>query len=519
MAKKEKKAAAREKDSASSEIAKKFKQHPGIYIGSVIILILVVVTFVGGDFLSGGRRYVKKGGSDLTFGYYDKVPISWVVGNTLYQYYERVFNSFRAQGYDPNDRWINYYVWKQAYEGAVTHTAILQILKRSGYEVSEKTVNKKVLQLPQFQDNGRFSIVLYNRMPESTRLTLWRQQQEEIEMGMFFDDFFTLLVPASESKFIANMSSPQRSFDFSFFNVDDYPDSEYLSYANENSKLFNSIQLSKITISGSEREAKKILASINDGTTTFEDAAKAQSKDNYADRGGDMGPRYCYEIDGEIPNADDREMVYGLKKGELSEVITVNDGWVFFRAENELTQANFDDSSVMDKVRDYVKNRERGRMENWAIDKAKEFITDSKESGYVNAARWRNLSINNFGPIPLNYGDVSLFTALDESLKVTGITDQEVDGLSKNENFWKTTFSTPLNTPTEPLVQGSKVYVFFPTEEIDTEESAKEEIATNYSTQLLQNIANQSLQRYFINNEKMKSNFDETYFSVFRSNE
>jgi len=518
MAKKEKTAPVKEKDSSSSEIAKKFKQHPGIYIGSVIILVLVVVTFVGGDFLSGGRRYVRKS-SDLTFGYYDKVPISWVVGNTLYQYYERVFNSFRAQGYDPNDRFVNYYVWKQAFEGAVMQTAIMQILKRSGYELSEKAVNKKVLQLPQFQDNGRFSLALYNRMTDSARLALWRQQQEEMETNMFFDDIFHLLVPGSEAKFIANMSSPQRSFDFSFFNVDDYPDSEYLSFAKENSKLFNSIQLSKITISSSEREAKKILASINDGTTTFEDAARAQSKDSYADRGGDMGIRYCYEIDGEIPNTDDRELVYGLGKGELSDVITVNDGWVFFRVENELTQADFDDLSVMDKVRDYVKNRERGRMENWAIDKAKEFITDSKESGYVNAARWRNLSINSFGPIPLNYGDVSLFTALDESLKVTDINDQDVDGLSKNENFWKATFSTPLKTPTEPLVQGSKVYVFFPTEEIEAEESSKEEIASNYSTQLLQNITYQSLLKYFISNEKMKSNFDETYFSVFRSNE
>jgi len=519
MAKKEKKAHTGEKDSSSSEIAKKFKQHPGIYIGSVVILILVVITFVGGDFLSGGRRYVRKGGGDLTFGYYDKVPISWVPGNTLAQYYERVFNSFRAQGYDPNDRWVNYYVWKQAYEASVTQIAILQMLKKSNYAVSEKAVNKKVVQLPQFQDNGRFSIVMYNRMADSARLALWKQEQEEIAMKMFYEDFYALLVPGSETKFIANMSSPQRSFDFTFLNVDDYPDSEYLSYAKENSKLFNSIQLSKITISSSEREAKKILASINDGTVTFEDAARAQSKDNYADRGGDMGIRYCYEIDNEIPNADDRETVYDLDKGELSGVITVNDGWVFYRAESGLTQADFNDSSVMNKVRDYVKDRERGRMENWTIDKAKEFISESKESGFSNAARWRNLSVNSFGPITLNYGGVSLFKALDESLKVTGISDQDVDGLSKNENFWKTTFTTSLNTPCEPLVQGSKVFVFFPTEEIEADESTKEEIASNYSTQFLQNIGYQSLQKYFMTNGRMKSNFDETYFSVFRSNE
>jgi len=516
MAKKEKKVPVKEKDSSSSEIAKKFKQHPGIYIGSVIILVLVVVTFVGGDFLSGGRRYVKKGAADLIFGYYDKVPISYVPGNTLSQYYERTFYNFRAQGYDPNDPFVNYYVWKQAYEGAVTNIAILHMLKKSGYAVSEEAVNKKVLQLPQFQDNGRFSIVLYNRMPDSARLNLWRQQQEEIEMNMFFDDFFSLLVPESEAKFIANMSSPERSFDFTIFSVDDYPESEYLSYARENSGLFNSIQLSKITISSSEREAKKILASINDGTITFEDAAKAQSKDSYAERGGDMGIRYCYEIDDEIPNIEDREMVYNLGRGELSGVIAVNNGWVFFRAENELTQADFEDSSVMDKVRSYVKNYQRGRMEDWAIRQANEFISDSKESGYANAVRGRNLNVNSFGPVPINYGGIDLFTAL-ESFTAAGLSEQDLEGLSKNENFWKTTFSTPLNTPSEPLVQGSKVYVFYPTEEIEAEESSKENIASSYSTQFLQYIANQSLQRYFTTNGKMKSNFDETYSSIFRS--
>jgi len=522
MAKKEKKAPVKEKDSSSSEIAKKFKQHPGIYIGSVIILILVVVTFVGGDFLSGGRRYVRKGGADIIFGYYDKVPISWVPGNTLSQYYERIFNNFRAQGYDPNDRWVNYYVWKQAYEGAVTHTAIMQILNKSGYTASEKAVNKKIVQLPQFQDNGRFSIILYNKMSDSAHLTLWRQQQEEIAMNMFFSDYFTLLTPKTEAQFIANMSSPQRSFDFTLFNVDDYPESEYISFAKDNSKMFNSIQLSKITISSSEREAKKILETIKDGTATFEDAAKAQSKDNYAERGGDMGIRYCYEIDDEIPNIDDREAVYSLGKGELSGVITITDGWVFFRAENELTQADFEDSAVMDKVREYVKDRERGRMENWAIEQANEFISEAKKSGYANAARLKNLSINSFGPIPLNYGGVDLFTAI-ESLTINGLDKMDLNGLSKNENFWKTTFTTPLNTPCQPLVEGNKVYVFYATEEIEVEESSKETIASNYSEQFLQYIADQSLQRYFIRpiekNGKLKDNFNETYSSIFRSSE
>jgi len=512
MAKKEKKVVIKEKDSGESEISRKFKQNPGVYIGSVIVLVLVVVTFVGGDFLSGGRRYVRKS-NDLTFGYYDKVPITWVPGNILSQYYETTFNNFRAQGYDPNDRWVNYYVWKQAYDRSVIHTAIINMMKKSGYTVSEKAVNKVVLQLAQFQDNGRFSLVLYNRMSESSRTALWHKTQEDIAMNVFFSDYFKLLVPESESEFVANMSSPVRSFDFVSFNVDDYPDSEYLSYARENPNLFDSIQLSKITISSSEREAKKILASIKDGTATFEDAAKAQSKDSYADRGGDMGVKFCYEIDNEISKPEDREAIYSLGRGELSGVISTNDSWVLFRAESELTKADFDDYSVMEKVRSYVKSYERGRMEDWAVGKANEFISESKEAGFANAARWKNLSRKNFGPLPLNYGGVDLFTTL-ESFTESGLNADDLKALSQNEIFWKRTFTTPVNTPCDPLVQGSNVFVFLPTEETTAEESSIDEIASIYKNHFIQYTADQSLLKYFINNGKLTDHFDDIYFNV-----
>jgi len=515
MAKKDKKAHLTDKD-ADSEIVKKFKQNPGVYIGSVIILVLVVVTFVGGDFLSGGRGYSGRN-SDLTFGYYDKVPISWVAGNVLSVYYERTANSFRAQGYEPNDRWINYYVWKQAYEESVVHTAILNMMKKSGYTVSEKAVNKAVLQLPQFQDNGRFSLALYNRMSDSSRTALWRQTQDEIALNVFFSGYFSLLIPESEAKFIADMASPERSFDFVSFNVDNYPDSEYLLFALENPDLFDSIHLSMITISSSEREARKILASIKDGTATFEDAAKAQSKDSYADRGGDMGLKFCHEINGEIPNPGDREKIYGLGRGELSDIIQVNGGWAFFRVEQALTKADFEDYSVMDSVRAYVRSNERGRMEDWAIEQADQFISEAKETGYDNAARWSNLVRRNFGPVPLNYGSVDLFTTL-ESLTVSGLTSEDLQGLSQNENFWKKAFSTPVNVPCEPLVQGSNVFVFVPTEEIIADEAALKDIASRYSTQFLQYTANQSLKRFFMSYGKLTDNFDKTYSRIFRPN-
>ena len=514
MAKKDKKIHVDEKDSGFSDIVGKFKANPALYIGSVIILVLVVVTFVGGDFLSGGRRYVKNGGGDLTFGYYDKVPISWVPGNTLSQYYEQLVRRYRDQ-IDINNVQIAMSLWSQAFEAAAVHTAILQEMKRSGYETPERVVDREVAKLPQFQDEyGRFSPALYRQMSDTGRLALWRQVHDELIVIQFYNDLFGLLIPAGEKEFIAKMGSGMRTFEIVSFLVDDFPDSEYLNYARENSDLFRSIHLSRITVASNEREAKKILESIKNGTTTFEDAAKAQSRDSYSEKGGDMGVQYVYDLEMEITDKTTLENILNLGKGELSSVIKLGSRWAFFRIEDELKPADFEDGAVMGRVRSYMRNYERGRMEDWAIAQADNFIANAKTEGFNAAALRSSKEKTSIGPFPLNYGNVEIFTSLEE-FKIPALSGQEFSNLSKNSNFWKAAFSTPLNTPSEPLVQGSKVLVFLPVQQIDIEKEKTEEIASIYSGYWLGSVTERSLQPYFMNSPRMENNFWDTYRKFF----
>jgi len=511
MAKKGKKTPVQERESTSEAISRKFKQSPGIYVGSVVVLILITITFIGGDFLSGGG--FGGGGDDWVFGYYDNVPISLIAGNVFAQSYDQLKNSAVAQGRDINDFRLAAQLWRQAYEQAVVHVAVLHIVKKSNYTPSEKTVDRTVAQLPQFQSNGQFSSTLYNQWTEARRFALWRQVQEELAKMMFFRDYENLLIPQNEIDFITDMASSMRSFDMVSFNVEEFPESEYLAFGRENVNLFNTIHLSKITVTSSEREAKRILASIKDGAVAFEDAARVNSQDAYSDRGGDMGSRCLYELDGDIPSASDRDVVFSLRRGELSEVIAVNNGWAIFRIENELANANLEDGIVMEKVRSYVRNVARGRMEDWALAKAQEFTDDANVSGFDNAARWRNLDRRSFGPFPINYSGLELFPQL-ESFSLPGISEQELAEISRNENFWKIAFSTPLNTPSEPLVQGSRVFVFIPTEQIETDESYLQSIAMMYSSYWVTRIAEQSLPYYFLNNGRMSDDqfFWDAYF-------
>jgi hypothetical protein len=152
-------------------------------------------------------------------------------------------------------------------------------------------------------------------------------------------------------------------------------------------------------------------------------------------------------------------------------------------------------------------------MEDWAIAQANEFINEAKISGFDDAALYRNLTKSFFGPLPVNFGGVELFTSL-ESFDISSIDPQDVHDLSGNENFWRIAFSTPLNTPSEPLVQRNNVIVLFPVEQLDADESTSEYITSVYSP-WVNNILERSLPYYFLDNSRMDDKFWDTYFRYF----
>ncbi|MCL2801568.1 MAG: peptidylprolyl isomerase [Treponema sp.] len=516
MAKKNKIAPA-EKESAGTAISRKFKQSPGLYIGSVVVLVLITITFIGGDFLSGGGFGGSRG--DLIFGYYDKVPIVMKEGNLFGQTYNQVYDNIRqqyqAQGIDITDpsfssdtrRQIHASSVWQAYEQAVMHNVILHLVNKSKYTPSERTVDRAVAQ--QYMDHTGSLSPAYYRMTESARSAQWRQSQEELAKMMFIRDYFALLVPEAEARFIANMASPERSFDVVSFNIiEEFPESEYLAYARENAELFYSIHLSRITISSSEREARRVLASIRNETITFEEAARVHSQDGNAVRGGDMGSRYFFELNWEIPNAEDRDAVFKIGRGEVSDVIPIGDVWAIFRVEQEATPPNFFDNVLMERVRSYVRSVARGRMDNWAIERANDFIRDARVSGFDNAARLHNLEKQSFGPLPLNYSSVELFSTL-ETFGLTGSAANEISGLSRNERFWSLAFSAPLNTPTEPLIQGGHAFVFIPTQQTASNELELENIAMMYTNSWVPYLAEKIIKEYFLNSDKIT---DDNFF-------
>ncbi|GHU59618.1 hypothetical protein FACS189444_5250 [Spirochaetia bacterium] len=510
-----------------SEFVRRFKENPFVFIGTIVILIIVIVAFVLVPAIvpeAGGVN------ADVSFGTYNKVPITYVPGNYFAQVQESYARYYQSSVDESNSLTVSYQVWRAAFEETVVHTAILQEMKAAGYTAPQALVDREVARLPQFQENGRFSVTRYRALDNASRLSLWREVQASLTEERYRADITGLKIPSKEAAFIAAMAGPERTFDMVAFPLSSYPDTEVAAYTASNPQLFRVTHLSKITISSSEREAQQILGSVKDGTLTFEEAAQTHSQDSYADRGGDMGTKMVYELVSEIPDAQDRDAVAALAAGEFSAIVKVSAGWVFFRAEAAAYPADTNDSALRDKIRAYMTSFERGRMEDWLISQAESFIAlvrangsntaatapaddtdaaDEAPSVFAITAESQGLENRHFGPLPINYGENELFTPL------SSFSVPELASASSNENFWHVAFSTPVSTPSNPFVLGSYVLVLYPSEERAADEEYASNLETAYGSYWLSYTAENGLHKHFLDSDKLQDTFMDTFLTYF----
>jgi len=508
MSSKEKKQSEKNTNSDMSEIMHRLKTHPFLFIGTLVVLVIVIVAFVLVPAIVPGEA---GSGGELIFGYYNKTPIKYVPNNYFYQVQQSLYQSQRPNPDDPNFMSVMMNIWRQAFEEAAVRIAILDEMKQAGFIAPEDVVDREMAGLAMFQENGRFSSAKYRSLDNSTRMNIWRQVQESYILQTYLSDLESLRSASNEVSFVAGMASPLRSFDLAVFSINSYPDSEVAAQVQSNPDKFSVVNLSKITITSSEREARQILDSIKNGSTTFEEAAMNYSQDWAADRGGDMGSVMSYELDYEITDEKTKTGVINMARGELSELIKNVSGWAIYRVNETVRPADLNDTVEKGKVRNYLTGFMRGIAEDWTISTAEKFCDQARERGFDAAIASAGLFKQTFGPLPLNYGNFVLLG----SIRSSGI--PELENAGNNQFFWKAAFSTPLNTPSTPLVIGDNVIVLFPLEEISEEEDELEYISAYYPYWAESTIQN-NFRQYFLLNEKMDDRFFDTFFTIWGLN-
>ncbi|MBO4319614.1 MAG: peptidyl-prolyl cis-trans isomerase [Treponema sp.] len=479
-----------------AEVESKKKGKNTAKLGAIIVLILSALVFipVGG---SAVLDSFKEKGNTIVFGKYKGNKIEYKAGTEFANAVTTLATKYQQYGYDVNS--MTNSIFEQALNGLVEDLFYRDQLKKAGYSVSKEAVNRDMV--PYFtDDNGNFSKKIYNETSQSYKEELRTAVEKQLMQERFTNDLFGndysndvkilgLKISSKESQFVANMNKEKHSFLVTSYSTNDFPQDEVKKYIRDNSQLFEKYDLSAVTLS-SQTELQALLKQILANEITFEDAVSQKSEKLFTDENGKLTSSYWFQLRSTVANEEDLSKITSLSAGEYSEVIPTLRGYTVFKCDSTKASANADNQDTLDAALTYIKSNERGVIENYYIELARQFITDAssmpegylekfedsqalpvdasdpaiarriaagdenivKISGFENACLKHGISSDEAIAFPINYGNNGLLTAMADANGV-------LTSLPSNEKALEIMFSLKNNQISAPFVLGDKVVV------------------------------------------------------------
>lgn len=469
------------------------------YIGTVILLIVVVVAFVGTPAVGG-----LAGGSRISFGSYAGRDIDYQPGNYLARQYQGLAQRVQQQDQQITDALVRQ-IWRAAFDQTVFHEALMVEATEAGVGVSTEAVDRAIAQWPEFQVDGRFSAEEFNATSSQVRLALRNYLRESLVDEQVRTDLFERVEPAdAESQFLIDMAGPERQFRFVQFSSADFPDTEVIEYGEANAERFRRVNLSVITITTSESDAEQIREQAVSRQTSFEDLARNQSTDSYAEDGGEMGWVYFHELEPDFEDTQVIEEIFSLEEGEISRVFETTFGWTVYRVNEAPIEPDFTDANVIAAVRDYLTVFERGLIEDHLRERADEFVAQARSESFADASASINQAPATTAYFPVNYGNTSYFGQVNAS------SNAALSAAAFREDFFEELFALSGDEVSEPIVVRDYVFVFQLADERAPEESTIT-FLESYVPLIIRNFAQQQVQDVLVDDELLVDNFNATY--------
>jgi peptidyl-prolyl cis-trans isomerase D len=503
--------------------SKKGIKNPGIYAGTIVVLVIVVIAFIFVPMGGGSAAAISGNGRSLDFGNYDNKPIVYSPGAQGAQasymaiQVRDLQDRLRQQGLTEDNQFFLYQVFRGAFERTVVRVAAIDSVTRAGGAVTEAWLDTKVAESPAFQENDKFSAQKYHDATLSEKLSVRDQIRDDTLYQSFFTDLLSTAPSSKETAFVKDMAKETRTIEYAAFPLSKYPDAEVETWGKAHADLFRGLALSRVTIATSEADAKKLLKNIQDKKTTFEDVAKASSKDAFAPKGGVEGEKYYYELAAELAVKTDADKLAALKVGELSPVLKTTAGaWVFFKCDAAIAPADLSQGVVLAAVRSYLTGTERSVIEDWAIAQAK--ALSSSGAGFEASAKKAGVAVKTTGPFPLNYGDlaISLYGQSAPLFKsVAAANDPDLAGASTNEKFLTAAFSLAPGAVSEPFVLGDNVVVL-KVKEAGVAKADETAPIDFYYPYFFNSGASGEVRDLFMKSPLLKDDFSKVFFKYFQ---
>ena len=488
-------------------IQEKEKPHRSkmLYYGTIAILFVVGISFIGVPIVSR-----LGGAARRSFGSYGGREIQYLKGRYLADQYQNIAERIRQSDRGGTVESQLWQAWRYAFEQTIFHFAILDRAEKSSVWISDDHVTDSLVESGPYTVNGVFSHEKYKATPQAERNANANLRKAILTHSQYLQDLFLSKTQSSkEREFIRSMASVERSFSFVSYNFEDFPVEKSLAFGLANRDKFRKIKVSRITITSSRSEAETVREMALAGQSSFSELARSYSKGFYADKGGDMGWQYYYQLEVFFESEDPLEEILNLKEGEVGDIYESGSSWVFFRCDSESVSPDFNEEGLLDTVKEYVTNNEKGVIEAHFMLEAEAFRRKAQDMGFNKACIEEGL----FPPDDTEYFPINYMEIFEQKrLRIKGSDDSSLfASAGNNEDFFLKLFSLKEGEVSGPILLSDNILVMVL---LDEREMGQEELDTldSYLAFMLSSSLERDMQTYIIDEDKLVDNFQEAFF-------
>lgn len=485
---------------------------PVLYWGTVVTLVLIVITFVIGPVFGSG--------------YAKSVSLGKAAGKTIYfdenfgyawESYER--NLAAAYGIDLQTApdYMRSQLRVTAFQGAFFMTAyenfVESVLNKSGIVATSQKAEHLIAQSILAQTDPvaqKESLKAYKELSDKQRQTQIDGVKKEY-LSMTFREDLALVPEISdfETSFLNEKAFPQkRALRYLLINEESLPDSYFTGYASQPGKtdLFTQISFRKILVS-TETEMEFLLDEIEKDPEGFSRLAEDSTIDT---DGGKETTLYFYELLNEFgeEHEDEFRKLTALKTGELSEVIRTEYGYLLFRITKEAVPADWEDDGLIAEIRDYITYNDSDAAAAFVAELTAEAAEAAAAEGLSRAAGTLGLTVLTTRPFAVNINGISEIGRIQN-----GDGEEVLTSVYGDESFFKAVFTAEADTVAETVYTDGGNIIY---EVSEIEESAA--LGDSAALAALIPGGDEGFQNYILNHKSYRDNtqkFMETYSEMF----
>lgn len=473
---------------------KKHGKSLGWIIG-VVVLILISLTFVLPTTIFTGS-----GSSSVEFGRYNGEKIELSYGNYFYQQLASIMSSGAVNSQNMMQ------AYQRAYYMTVLETALRQMADQAGITVSDKMIDRAIIESGIFNDeNGNYSSDLYREASAMEKSSVRMQLEETVPAQRVLTDISSVKTSAAENEFVSSFNDTVRAFDYITVDYSAYPDADAVAYAEADGAPFTAMNLSVMTLP-SEDAATSVIESLRSGEKTFEETAASDSTDQWKAENGAMGQMLYYEIQNMLSDTADADTLFATAAGDIAGPFQGWTGWLVFRADSAAAPADLTDADVLDKVKSYISIHDAETMDSYLSAKAEE-VYAAASADFEGTAESEGLEITNVGPSSANPAS-SQFIVGPEYSDANALL---VSAARMDENYYSELFTAAEGTVLAPQQAGDAYIIARPVAPEGDNQLLASYMDTFY-TSYMPEITVQDLQMGIMNSEAFVDNFFTVFF-------